>query len=294
MVGEFPELQGTMGRYYALHDDEPKEVANAIAQHYRPRFSGDAVPQTKIACAVALADKLDTVVAMIGIGERPTGDKDPFALRRQGLGVVRILIETPNSLDLFALIEDAYKKFPKGRLQATTVPEVRQFIVERMKNLLREGGEETSLIEAVVGQTGGRIYQLPKRLDATKKFMQLPEARDLAVANKRVLNIIRKNEEIGYKFSVPDRSLMSEEAEIALSNAVEHLSPIAEKHFDAGEYESNLRLLAKIKPDVDRFFDKVMVMVDDPKIRNNRAALLQQLGILMNQVADISKLAVEK
>ncbi len=294
MVGEFPELQGTMGRYYALHDGEKKEVALAIAQHYKPRFSGDAVPEDKVACAVALADKLDTVVAMLGIGERPTGDKDPFALRRQGLGIVRILIETPNSLDLFVLVEEACRKFPKGRLQASTVPEVRQFIVDRMKNLLREGGEETSLIEAVVGQTGGRIYQLPKRLDATKKFMLLPEAKDLAVANKRVLNIIRKNEEIGYKFSVPDKTLMSEQAEIALSNAVEHLSPIAQKHFDAGEYEINLRLLAKIKPDVDRFFDKVMVMVDDPKIRNNRAALLQQLGILMNQVADISKLAVEK
>jgi len=163
--------------------------------------------------------------------------------------------------------------------------------VERLKNLLRDEGEDPLAIEAVVAQMGGLIYQTRPRLRAVKRFVSLPEAKDLAAANKRVLNIIKKNEEIGYKFSDPKRELLSERAEIALMDAVERLAPIAKKHFEAGEFEESLRLLAKIKPDVDRFFDEVMVMVDDPKIRNNRAALLQRLGLLMNQVADISKLA---
>jgi glycyl-tRNA synthetase beta chain len=202
-------------------------------------------------------------------------------------------MEASLPVDLFQLLRRAEDTFPKGLIK-NNPNEVRGFMLDRLRNYLRERGEDTLQVEAVVSQINGLIYQTPARLKAVKEFVKLPEAKDLATANKRVLNIIRKNEEIGYKFSVPDKALMSEQAEIALSNAVEHLSPIAQKHFDAGEYEINLRLLAKIKPDVDRFFDKVMVMVDDPKIRNNRAALLQQLGILMNQVADISKLAVEK
>lgn len=291
MVGEFPELQGIMGRYYALHDGEPKEVADAIKSHYRPRFAGNVLPDGPIASAVALADKLDTLAGLFGIGQVPTGDKDPFALRRAALGVIRILLETPLELDLFSLLRTAEETFPSGLIGSN--PNVlREFVQERLRNYLRDRGENSLYVEAVIGQLGGLIYQAPARLNAVEQFAKLPEAKDLAAANKRVLNIIRKNEEIGYAFKPPDRSLMKEPAEIALMDAVDRLTPLADRHFETGDYESSLRLLAGIKPDVDCFFDKVMVMVDDQVVRNNRAALLQQLGRLMNRVADISKLAV--
>lgn len=293
MVGEFPELQGTMGRYYALHDGEPKEVADAVESHYRPRYAGDRLPEGKIACALALADKLDTLVGMFASGGAPTGEKDPFALRRQALGVLRILMETPIPLDLFQLLRSAEEGFQKGFIK-NNPNEVRGFMLDRLRNYLRERGEDTLQVEAVVSQINGLIYQAPARLRAVKEFAKLPEAKDLAVANKRVLNIIYKNEEIRSKLVDPKRSIMKESAEIALMDAVERLAPVAKKHFESGEYEESLRLLAKIKPDVDRFFNEVMVMVEEPEVRNNRAALLQQLGLLMNQVADISKLAVEK
>jgi len=168
---------------------------------------------------------------------------------------------------------------------------VRGFLLDRLRNYLRERGEDTLQVEAVVSQINGLIYQVPARLRAVREFVKLPEAKDLAAANKRVLNIIYKNEEIRTRFVSPDRTMMKESAEIALMDAVERLAPIAKKHFESGEYEESLLLLAKIKPDVDRFFDNVMVMVEKTDVRNNRAALLQQLGLLMNQVADISKLA---
>ena len=290
MVGEFPELQGTMGRYYALHDGEPKEVADAIESHYRPRYAGDRLPEGKVACALALADKLYTLVGIFASGGAPTGEKDPFALRRQALGVLRILMETPIPLDLFQLLRSAEEVFPKGLIK-NNPNEVRGFMLDRLRNYLRERGDDTLQVEAVVSQINGLIYQTPGRLRAVKEFVKLAEAKDLAAANKRVLNIIYKNEEIRGRFVNPNRAIMKESAEIALMDAVERLAPVAKKHFESGEYEESLRLLATIKPDVDRFFDQVMVMVEDTEIRNNRAALLQQLGLLMNQVADISKLA---
>jgi glycyl-tRNA synthetase beta chain len=290
MVGEFPELQGVMGRYYALHDGEAKAIADAIEAHYRPRFAGDVLPEGDVACAVALADKLDALAGLFGVGQQPSGDKDPFGLRRAALGVLRILMETPLALDLFDLIRFAEEGFPKGIIKSSP-EEIRGFFRERFRNYLRDRGEEALQIEAVVTQLGGLIYQAPSRLRAVSQFSKLPEAKDLAAANKRVLNIIKKNEEIGYRFSPPRRALMTEPAEIALMDAVDRIAPAADKHFSNGDYESSLRLLAGIKSDVDRFFDEVMVMVDDAETRNNRAALLQQLGLLMNKVADISKLA---
>ncbi len=199
-------------------------------------------------------------------------------------------METPVPLDLFQLLRSAEEVFPKGLIK-NNPNEVRGFMLDRLRNHLRERGEDTLQVEAVVSQINGLIYQTPARLKAVKEFVKLPEAKDLAAANKRVLNIIYKNEEIRSKFVSPKRTIMKESAEIALMDAVERLAPVAKKHFESGEYEESLRLLAKIKPDVDRFFDQVMVMVEDTEIRNNRAALLQQLGLLMNQVADISKLA---
>ena len=292
MVGEFPELQGTMGRYYALQDGEPAAVADAIEAHYLPRFSGDRIPGNPVSAAVALADKLDTLVGIFAIGGAPTGDKDPFALRRHALGVIRILLESKLPLALDALLDDAVAGFSAMQLPAfTATQEVHGFVLERLRNYLREIGHAGEEIDAVLATPSDRIDRVPLRLDAVKAFRLLPESKELAAANKRVLNIINKNAEIRHKLVAPNRTLMTEPAEIALLDDVEQLSPIAEKHFAAGEYTEALKLLSKIKPAVYRFFDEVMVMVEDAPVRNNRAALLQQLGNLMNRVADISKLA---
>ena len=291
MVGEFPELQGIMGRYYALHDGEPVEIANAIAEHYQPRFAGDQLPQHPISCAVAIADKLETLAGLFGIGQLPTGDRDPFALRRHALGVIRILIERDLPLSLADLIKNAFEAFPKDLKLADAGAELQTFVFERMRGYFADAGYTTQEIDAVLSQRPLLLHKVPLRLAAVRAFAGLPEAKDLAAANKRVLNIINKNEDIAGKTVAPDRALMTEAAEIALMDGLEQIAPRAEKHFTAGEFQEALLLLANIKPAVDRFFTEVMVMVEDPAVRNNRAALLQQLGTLMNRVADISKLA---
>jgi glycyl-tRNA synthetase beta chain len=291
MVGEFPELQGVMGRYYALHDGEPVEIANAIAEHYQPRFAGDKLPEHHISCAVAMADKLETLAGLFGIGQLPTGDRDPFALRRHALGVIRILIERNLPLPLVDLINDAFSIFPRELKLGDARGELETFMFERLRGYFAEAGYTAQEIDAVLSQRPQQLRTVPLRLAAVRAFAALPEARDLASANKRVLNIINKNEDIRHKTVAADRTLMTEAAEIALMDGLEQLAPRAEKHFTAGEYKESLQLLANIKPAVDRFFTEVMVMVDDPAVRNNRAALLQQLGTLMNRVADISKLA---
>jgi glycyl-tRNA synthetase beta chain len=291
MVGEFPELQGIMGRYYALHDGEPVEIANAIAEHYQPRFAGDQLPQHPISCAVAIADKLETLAGLFGIGQLPTGDRDPFALRRHALGVIRILIERDLPLSLADLIKEAFQVFPKELKLADAGADLQTFVFERLRGYFADAGYTAQEIDAVLSQRPQLLHQVPLRLAAVRAFASLPEAKDLAAANKRVLNIINKNEDIRLKAVAPDRALMTEAAEIALMDGLELIAPQAEKHFSAGEYQEALQLLANIKPAVDRFFTEVMVMVDDAAVRNNRAALLQQLGTLMNRVADISKLA---
>jgi glycyl-tRNA synthetase beta chain len=291
MVGEFPELQGIMGRYYALHDGEPVEIANAIAEHYQPRFAGDQLPQHPISCAVAIADKLETLAGLFGIGQLPTGDRDPFALRRHALGVIRILIERDLPLSLADLIKEAFEVFPKELKLADAGADLQTFVFERLRGYFADAGYTAQEIDAVLSQRPQLLHQVPLRLAAVRAFASLPEAKDLAAANKRVLNIINKNEDIAGKTVAPDRALMTEAAEIALMDGLEQIAPQAEKHFSAGEFQEALLLLANIKPAVDRFFTEVMVMVDDAAVRNNRAALLQQLGTLMNRVADISKLA---
>ena len=291
MVGEFPELQGIMGRYYALHDGEPVEIANAIAEHYQPRFAGDQLPQHHVSCAVAIADKLETLAGLFGIGQLPTGDRDPFALRRHALGVIRILIERDLPLSLADLIKEAFAVFPKELKLADAGADLQTFVFERLRGYFADAGYTAQEIDAVLSQRPQLLHQVPLRLAAVRAFASLPEAKDLAAANKRVLNIINKNEDIRHKAVAPDRALMTEAAEIALMDGLELIAPQAEKHFSAGEYQEALQLLANIKPAVDRFFTEVMVMVDDAAVRNNRAALLQQLGTLMNRVADISKLA---
>ena len=294
MVGEFPELQGIMGRYYALHDGEPLAVGDAIEAHYRPRFAGDVLPQGPISCAVALADKLETLIGIYGIGQVPTGDKDPFGLRRHALGILRILIETPLDLSLSALIKLAAANFPAGMLGATVVSDVEHFVAERLRGYLRDQGFEVSHIEAVLAILNGRTHEVLPRLQGVRTFAALAAAKDLAAANKRVQNIMRKNhEELGVKLHDAriDLALLKEPAERDLYHAMGDITPLASDYLERGDYGQNLKILVTLKPFIDDFFEKVMVMCEEPELRLNRAALLRQLGGLMNQVADISKLA---
>lgn len=288
MVGEFPELQGIMGQYYALHDGEDAVVAQAIEAHYHPRFAGDSLPQDNIGAAVALAEKLDTLVGIYGVGLIPTGDKDPFGLRRHALGVLRILAEKALPLDLVLLLNLAKNQFASEVLADSVAQDVHGFMLERLKNNLRETGFEPGEVEAVLSQNPARIDLVTPRLQAVQAFRKLPEAAALAAANKRIQNILKKTE-------VPngdaDIALLQESAEKALFDAVNSLKPLVHSAVQNGDYAGALSRLAGVRAEVDRFFEEVMVMAEEPLIRNNRLMLLKSLGNLMNQVADISKLA---
>lgn len=288
MVGEFPELQGTMGQYYALHDGEPELVARAIAAHYHPRFASDTLPADNIGYATALADKLDTLVGIYGIGLVPTGDKDPFGLRRQALGVVRILSEKALPLDLVELLQLAKLSFPAGVLHDSVAVDLHGFILERLRSYLRERGFAPDEIEAVVSQNPTRIDQVVPRLEAVKNFRGLPEAESLASANKRIRNILKRT---AVTQTEPEAGLLQDAAEKNLHRATSLLMPRVRTLVESEDYAEALRSLASVRMEVDTFFDEVMVMTDEPTIRNNRLALLAQLESLMNQVADISKLA---
>ncbi|MCX7892114.1 MAG: glycine--tRNA ligase subunit beta [Burkholderiales bacterium] len=289
MVGEFPELQGIMGMHYARHDGEPEAVAAAIEAHYRPRFAGDALPESPIGAAVALADKLDTLVGIWGIGLAPTGDKDPFALRRAALGVVRILAELELPLDLVALLAAARAGFGATPLEPDTVPAVHQFALERLRGVLRERGYAPDEIDAVLAQNPTRIDLVPKRLAAVAEFRRLPEAASLAAANKLIRNILRKAALPPGR--EPQAALAREPAEKALLESLAHLAPDTHDLVERGEYTRALVALARAREPVDRFFDEVLVMAEDEAVRANRLALLARLDGLMNAVADISKLA---
>ncbi|AUM00773.1 glycine--tRNA ligase subunit beta [Rhodocyclaceae bacterium] len=289
MVGEFPELQGIMGRYYALADGEGAVVADAIQAHYLPRFAGDALPVGNVAAAVALADKLDALVGFFGIGQLPTGDKDPFALRRAALGVLRILMETPLPLELPALIASAAAGFKPGVLHAEDFAEkLQDFMLERLKHLLREGGRDAAVIDAVLALRPARIDQVPARLAAVEAFRMLPEAQALAAANKRIVNILKKAESAPGE---PDIALLQEQAEKALFHRLVEVAPLVRSHENNEAYTDALCALAGLRDAVDRFFDGVMVMADEPLTRANRLALLNRLAGLMNCVADISRLS---
>ncbi len=288
MVGEFPELQGVMGKYYALQDKESAAVADAIEQHYYPRFAGDALPQGNVAAAVALADKLDTLIGIYGIGLAPTGDKDPFGLRRHALGVLRILGESLLPLDLLQLLNLCRSLFPSEVLADSVALDVHGFMLDRLRNLLREQGFSADEVEAVVGQNPTRIDHVLPRLEAVQAFRKLPEAASLATANKRIQNILKKT---AAPEGQADAALLESGAEKALFEAVSRLAPQVASLVAGLAYTEALTVLAGVRDEVDAFFDQVMVMVDEPLLRNNRLALLQSLGGLMNQVADISKLA---
>ncbi len=287
MVGEFPELQGIMGRYYALADDEPPAVAEAIEQHYRPRFAGDALPSSPVSMTVALADKLETLAGLFGIGQLPTGDKDPFALRRHALGVIRMLIEAGLPADLDQLVAAAFAAFPAGKV-ADAHTDLETFIFERLHGYLSDQGYTTNEIEAVLSLRPVRLALIPKQLAAVRAFAALPEAKPLAAANKRIGNILRKTEG---DWTGADAAVLVEPAEKALLAAYEVARPRFEALFDAHDYAGALQSLAPLKTPVDAFFDGVMVMADDAKLRENRLALLSDLRRLMNRVADLSRLA---
>ncbi|MFZ2629578.1 MAG: glycine--tRNA ligase subunit beta [Rugosibacter sp.] len=289
MVGEFPELQGIMGRYYALADGEPAVVAAAIEDHYRPRFNGDTLPQGAVACAVALADKLDALIGFFGIGQIPTGDKDPFGLRRAALGMLRILMETPLPVSLTDLIEDAIAGFAPTLMTNDCRITSADFFRERLRNLLRDAGHEPNVVDAVLAQNPTRIDEVPLRLAAVKAFAALPEATALAAANKRIVNILKKS--AGHAAAPVNPALLHEAAEKALYAEVDKLAPEIEAQLARSDYAAALKTLAGLRQSVDSFFEGVMVNAEDPAIRANRLNLLARLAELMNRVADISRLS---
>ncbi len=291
MVGEFPELQGIMGGYYARHDGWSEDIAFAIEDHYKPRFAGDDLPRGQTGTVVALADKLETLVGMFGIGNLPTGDKDPFALRRHALGVVRMLVEKGLPLDLPAVLSQAAQAFgPLLPDAAQSNAQLLAFIYDRVGGYLREGGYSAQEADAVIAArpTWG---EMPKALQAVRAFAELPEAPALAAANKRIGNILKKAEPDGALQAAVNVTLLQEPAEQALYAALQQTVPQADAQFAAGDYTGSLKTLAALRAPVDAFFDGVMVNAEDPALKANRLALLQQLHQAMNRVADLSRLA---
>ena len=288
MVGEFPELQGVMGRYYAIHDGESPAVAQAIVEHYQPRFAGDQLPASAGGTILALADKLETLAGMFGIGQLPTGDKDPFALRRHALGVIRMLVEKQLTITLPDLIDIAFAVFG-DRVQAAQSA-LESFVYERLVSYLRERGYSSIEVACVIDQRPAELAQIPARLAAVRAFSAMPQAQALAAANKRIGNILRKAQaEYGAQL---DASLLVDAAEQDLAQLVAQLSPQIAARMQQQDFTGALSLMAQARDSVDRFFDQVMVMADDPAVRNNRLTLLSQLHGLMNRVADISRLSV--
>ena len=290
MVGEFPELQGIMGRYYALHDGLPAAVADAIEDHYKPRFAGDSLPRGLVGTVVALADKLETLVGLWGIGQIPTGDKDPFALRRHALGVIRMLAEGDLELPLDELLAAGCAQFKGIDGFQLNINGLTDFIYDRLAGSLREQGYSAEEVEAVVAQRPQRLGDIPKRLAAVRAFAALPEAAALAAANKRVGNILKKVD--GGVTAQIDPGLLVEPAEQALAAALTQVQPVADRAFAQGDYTASLQALAALRGPVDSFFTEVMVNAEDEKLRRNRLGLLATLHLAMNRVADISRLAV--
>ena len=284
MVGEFPELQGIMGRYYALNEKISEEVAFAIEDHYKPRFSGDTLPRNPVGDIVAIADKIETLIGLFSIGEKPTGDKDPFALRRQVIGIIRILTEKNIRLNLNTTISDSIK--------ATKLAEskdLNSFIYDRISNFFKDQGYAALDIDAVLAIDSGLISEIPKRLNAIKEFSQLPESKDLASANKRVGNILKKAD---FKSVLKiDPALLKDIAEVNLYKTLDLVDAEARKEYLANNYSSSLKLLCKLKNPIDQFFNDVMVNVEDESLKMNRLALLEKLYSAMNLVADLSKLS---
>ena len=289
MVGEFPELQGIMGGYYALNDGLGETVAHAIEDHYKPRFAGDQLPRNTAGVVVALADKLETLVGMFGIGNLPTGDRDPFALRRHALGVIRMLVEKALPLDLGALLAAAVPAFGSKIQDATGA--LADFIYDRLAGSLREQGYSAQEVDAVLALRPQRLSLVEKQLAAVRAFAALPESPALAAANKRVGNILKKAEAEGPVDAHVNPSLLQESAEKDLYAALQRFVPEANAQFEAGDYTASLQTLAVLRAPVDAFFDDVMVNAEQMDLRLNRQGLLKSLHEAMNRVADLSRLA---
>ncbi len=290
MVGEFPELQGIMGRYYALCDGEDPRAADAIEEHYRPRFAGDRLPRHSNGTALALADRLESLAGLFGIGQTPSGDKDPFALRRAALGVVRILLEGDLPLALDELVADAFAVFPP-RMLSDARTEVLEFVLERLRGYVREAGYSANEAESVLCQKPVRLDRVPRQLGAVRSFSGLPEAQSLAAANKRIGNILKQARSKGESFDAPQDEHLREPAERELWDALRSIASRAAPLHEAGDYEGYLSAFAALRRPVDAFFDSVMVMAEDAALRRNRLGLLAELNRQMNRVADLSKLA---
>ena len=288
MVGEFPELQGVMGGYYARHEGLRDGVAIAIEDHYKPRFAGDVLPRNHTGTILALADKLETLVGLFGIGQLPTGDKDPFALRRHALGVIRMLTEKNLPLALDALVTAAESAFSEPHKTQPVGALLASFFNDRLTVLLREQGAGAQAVDAVLALAPQRLGDVPRRLAAVRAFAALPEAAALAAANKRVGNILKKSE--GARGDV-DTALLIEPAEAALAAALATVAAAADRAFEQADYTASLQALAALKAPVDAFFDTVLVNAEDPALRSNRLALLARLHAAMNRVADLSRLA---
>ncbi|WP_260674174.1 glycine--tRNA ligase subunit beta [Comamonas aquatica] len=288
MVGEFPELQGIMGRYYALNDGLDEAVADAIEDHYKPRFAGDELPRGDAGVVVALADKLETLVGMFGIGNLPTGDRDPFALRRHALGVIRMLVEKNLPLELHALLKSAVPAFGDKITDATA--QLEDFFFDRLSVSLREQGYSAQEVDAVLALRPQRLSDVQKRLEAVRAFAALPEAQALAAANKRVSNILKKAE--GDIQAQVNEALLVEQAEKDLYAALQTVAPKAQQQFESGDYTASLQTLAALRAPVDAFFEHVMVNAEDAALKANRLGLLVTLHVAMNRVADLAKLVV--
>ena len=290
MVGEFPELQGIMGRYYAQHEKLDNDIAFAIEDHYKPRFAGDELPRNTVGVAVALADKLETLVGLFSIGEKPTGDKDPFALRRQALGILRMLMESNLAISFSELIETALAQFNVDSAnKAEHINAITEFCFDRLSVNLREQGASAQEVEAVLALNLSLLSEVPQRLEAVRAFSSLSEAPALAAANKRVGNILKKIE--GNVEAKINEALLQEAAEKELAAALAKIKPEADALFEKGDYTNSLKALAALKAPVDNFFDHVMVNAEDPALKANRQGLLATLHQAMNRVADLSKLA---
>ncbi len=288
MVHEFPELQGIMGRYYAQHDGEPSQVSQALEQHYWPRHAGDQLPQSPLAQALAISDRLDTLVGIFALGQRPTGTKDPFGLRRAALGVLRILIEGRLALDLQTLLQRAAAELEPRVPASAAIPELFAYMMERLRAYYLDRGIRLEVFEAVLALGPTVPLDFDQRVHAVSQFLELPEAQSLAAAHKRIHNILKKTE------GSPPRTIellyLHEAAEQQLHQALERVAAVASPHFARGEYVQGLTALAALREPVDAFFEQVMVMADDLKVRNNRLALLAQLNDTFSQAADLSRL----
>ena len=288
MVGEFPELQGTMGRYYALEDGEDGEVAQALDEQYLPRFAGDELPSTTTGRMLAIADKLDTLAGFFGIGQQPTGDRDPYGLRRATLGVLRIIIENYIAIPINELVDVSFAAY--GNRIGGANAELESYIFDRLSGYMKEAGYSATEVDSVICLRPVYINLVPEQLKAVRSFSSLPEAESLVAANKRVANILKQAEENGESFANARSVDMKEPIEKKLHEALEKTSKQASGFLERGNFTAYLKSFAGLKGPIDDYFDSVMVMVEDPETRKNRLALLSDIRIAMNKVADISRL----